>query len=61
MQQYLTRIENNLYIPPDIGAPLNHGYSGWLNTAAPSTNVSFSKLRHCYMLKAHLLSARHRP
>ncbi|KAG8901971.1 hypothetical protein FRB99_004989, partial [Tulasnella sp. 403] len=39
MQKYYTRIENNLYIPEDIGAPLNHGYDGWLYTTSPSTNL----------------------
>lgn len=35
MKNYFVKIENNIYLDPTVGAPLGHGYEGWLSVDGP--------------------------
>lgn len=39
MRKYFAKLENNLYMNQSQGAPLGHGYSGWLYTDNPPTDI----------------------
>jgi choline dehydrogenase len=39
MRKYFVKLENNLYMNKSQGAPLGHGYGGWLYTDNPPTDI----------------------